>query len=102
MSSNVMIEACCNRCKTHFSDLWITRNYKGEISLEGLVCGNCGVKNCMQRVWNNGLANTIMPVPEDGNINRFEYSYTTPDGKRVNKKMDPQMVEKHFKMTNKG
>lgn len=97
-----MIEAKCNKCNTHFSDYWVTRNYKGDISLEGAICGNCSAQNCLQRVWENGVPNSIIPIVEDGEVHRFEYSYTTPDGKKVNKKMDPKMVEKHFEITNKG
>jgi hypothetical protein len=100
--NSVMIEAECHKCKTHFEDFWVTRNFKGDISLEGIICSNCGTPNCIHRVWKNGMAGTLIPPAEDGNINRFEYSYTTPEGKKVNKKIDPKIVEKHFELTNKG
>lgn len=97
----VPINIICNKCKVT-KDVWVERDSKGYPSLQGLVCGDCGAVNCLSRNWENNITHTIIPPLEDGQINRFEYSYTNENGKKISKKLDPRDVNKHFNNHSKG
>ena len=99
--SSVMLATFCNTCGNKTPEMWVSRNHQGFPSLEGCVCGSCGSVNCISRDWSDNITHALIPPIEDGNINRFEYSYTNDNGKKITKKMDPKAVEKHFN-NNKG
>jgi hypothetical protein len=93
---SVMIAAKCNKCGYLYDNIWVNRDNKGLPTTEGLVCVGCNSRNCLSRDWAGQEIQAIIPPLEDGNINRFEYSYNDENGKRKTKKMDPKMVQKHF------
>jgi len=95
--SSAMIATKCNKCGHHEPEMWVTRDYKGNLSLEGVICGNCGVRNCLTRDWQESQISSYAPPAEDGNINRFEYTFRDENGKKHTKKLDPKNVENHFK-----
>lgn len=95
--ASVMISATCNSCNRCYESIFVDRDTDGRPTLQGIVCSECGAKNCMTRNWGDQKVNVIATPAEDGNINRFEYSFTNDKGKKVTKKLDPQMVQKHFK-----
>ncbi len=95
--SNVLISTICHRCNHKTPEMWVTRNHRQEISLEGAVCGQCGGRNCVGRDWQAEKAGPLIPPAEDGNINRLEVSYRDENGKQHVKKIDPKSVEKHLK-----
>ena len=97
----VLLGTICNTCQNK-ADMWADRDLKGFPTLQGAVCGHCGGRNCITRVIQDDVVHALIPPLEDGNINRFEYSFTNDNGKRVTKKMDPKMVDKHFQQNNKG
>lgn len=99
---SVMISAKCNRCNEKYPEIWVDRDNKGFPTTEGLLCVKCNNRNCLSRDWLEQCVQPIIPPLEDGKINRFEYSYTNDNGKRITKKMDPQMVEKHYQNNLKG
>jgi len=100
--SNVLMATLCNRCGNKVSEMWVSRDSKGFPSLEGCICGNCGAANCITRDWGEQITHSIIPPVEDGNVNRFEYSFTSEDGKKHTKKLDPKLVDKHFEKNSKG
>ncbi len=100
--SSVMLAVKCNRCGHKTPEYWVTRDHKGFPSLDQAVCGECGGKNCVSRDWEDNVTHALIPPVEDGNINRFEYSFTDEKGKKRSGKMDPKMVEKHFKNNSGG
>jgi hypothetical protein len=94
--ASVQMAVKCNSCEKKYPSMWLDRNGKGFPIFEGVVCGECGNK-CMSRDWNSQEVNSIIPPLENGEINRFEYSYVNDNGKTINKKLDPKQVERHFK-----
>ena len=101
-TGSVLISAKCNKCQHLYPEYWVTRDFRGIPSLEGAVCSLCGSKNCISRNWEDNPTHAIVPPLEDGNINRFEYSYTNENGKTINKKMNPKDVQKHYDANYKG
>lgn len=99
---SVMLAAVCNHCHHKYPEFWVMRDHRGYPTFEGVVCTMCGVPNCLARDWSDNVLHVINQPLEDGQINRFEYSYTNEDGKKINKKMDPRDVQKHFENTSKG
>lgn len=91
----VQIGTICNNCEFRV-DMWVDRDLKGKPTTEGVTCGQCGKTNCIARDWSANEVNGIIPPSEDGQINRFEYSFTDVDGKKHSKKLDPYQVRKHF------
>lgn len=96
----VLESTVCNRCKNK-TDMWLDRNEKGFPNYQGIVCGVCGSVNCILKDWDETTCHALIPPPEDGEIHRFEYSYTNENGKRINKKMSPQDVKKHYENNQK-
>jgi hypothetical protein len=94
--ASVLMATKCNKCERKYPEMWLDRDGRGFPIFEGVVCGACGAK-CMARDWNAQEVQVINVPLEDGNINRMEYSYVNENGKTINKKLDPKMVERHFK-----
>lgn len=92
----MMVGAICHKCNKKYAEFWVDRDHKGFPTFEGLVCGECGSKNCIRRDWADN--NTAVHPDLDGNgeINRFEYSFRDKEGKLHNKKMDAEQVKKHY------
>lgn len=95
--ASVMVSAICNKCQHKYVEMWLDRCPKGFPDYKSATCGQCGAKGCLSQDWAEQKVNSIIPPVEDGNINRMEYSYVNENGKTINRKMDPKMVEKHFK-----
>lgn len=100
--SCVLMSGKCHSCEKEYPEIWVERDLKGNPSFEGLVCTNCKSKNCIRRNWSEQKINSIIPLPEDGQVHRFEYEYRNEDGKKIQKKVDPSLVKKHLELANKG
>lgn len=93
---NMFIDSICNRCSAKYHDIFVARDNKGYPSLVGIICQECGGHNCMSRdLSSGGIAQSLIPPAENGEINRFEYSYRDDSGKLHQKKLDPKSVQKH-------
>lgn len=93
--ASVLIAAICNACNRKYPEFWANRDLKGFPSLDGVVCGECGAKNCLSRDWSDSQISSPL-IEGDGEIKRFEYSFRDENGKLHNKKMDPGEVKKHY------
>lgn len=97
--SCIMVSAICNSCDHVFPNYWVDKDVKGFPSFEGLVCSECGKKNVIQRYWPNTQVST--PLSEDGELKRFEYSYTNSEGKKIQKSIPAHHMKDHLEKKGK-
>lgn len=91
----IIIPAKCTSCSTRFSDIFVERDSSGKPTLVGHVCTNCNQKDSLIRDWES-VTMPSSPIVENGELQRFEYSYRDPSGKLVNGKMSPAQINHHL------
>lgn len=92
---SVLMAVKCNKCGKKYPEMWLDRDLKGIPKTEGVTCGECGEK-CISRDWESQEVQVINIPLENGEINRFEYSFKDDNGKLQQRKVDPHIVRKHF------